>query len=140
LVSGAISAEQAIRREVLPNVDLIATGVLPPNPAELLLSPAAPKALEAVAGRYDVVQVDTTPILAVSGAMALASHAGAVCLLARAEVTTLGGLEESAKRLRQSGARINGVIFNDLSATSRRYGSKYSSYRYTQYEYGSKDG
>ncbi|MDX3895632.1 polysaccharide biosynthesis tyrosine autokinase [Pusillimonas sp.] len=140
LISGAISAEQAIRREVLPNVDLIATGLLPPNPAELLLSPAAPKALEALAGRYDIVLLDTTPILAVSDAMALASHAGAVFLLARAEVTTLGELEESAKRLRQSGARINGVIFNDLSATSRRYGSKYGSYRYTQYEYGSKDG
>lgn len=139
LISGAISADQAIRAEVLPNVDLIATGVLPPNPAELLLSPAAPATLEALASRYDIVLLDTTPILAVSDAMALASHAGAVFLLARAEVTTLGELEESAKRLRQSGARINGVIFNDLSVTSRRYGGKYGSYRYTQYEYGSKD-
>lgn len=139
LISGAISAEQAIRPNVLPNVDLISTGVLPPNPAELLLSPAAPKALQTLSSRYDVVLLDTTPILAVSDAMALASHAGAVFLLARADVTTLGELEESAKRLRQSGARINGVIFNDLSASNRRYGSKYGSYRYTHYEYGSKD-
>lgn len=140
LISGAISPEEAIRPSVLPNVDLITTGVLPPNPAELLLSPAAPKALEALSSRYDFVLLDTTPILAVSDAMALASHAGAVFLLARAEVTTLGELEESAKRLRQSGARINGVIFNDLAASSRRYGGKYGSYRYTHYEYGSKDG
>ncbi len=138
LISGAITVEQAIRPNVLPNVDLIATGVLPPNPAELLLSPLAPDTLETLARRYDVVLLDTTPILAVSDAMALASHAGAVFLLARAEVTTLGELEESAKRLRQSGARINGVIFNDLSAASRRYGGKYGSYRYTQYEYGSR--
>ena len=137
LISGSILAEQAIRREVLPNVDLIATGVLPPNPAELLLSPATPKTLEDLASRYDIVLLDTTPILAVSDATALASHAGSVFLLARAEISTLGELEESAKRLRQSGARINGVIFNDLSATSRRYGGKYGSYKYTQYEYGS---
>lgn len=139
LISGAISAEQAIRPNVLPNVDLIATGVLPPNPAELLLSPAAIKVLESLSGRYDIVMLDTTPILAVSDAMALASHAGAVFLLARAEITTLGELEESAKRLRQSGARVNGAVFNDLSPASRRYGSKFGSYRYTQYEYETKD-
>ena len=139
LISGAISVDQAIRPEVLPNVDLISTGVLPPNPAELLLSPAASTTLHTLERRYDIVLLDTTPILAVSDAMALAPHAGAVFLLARAEVTTLGELEESAKRLRQSGARINGVIFNDLSATSRRYGGKYGSYRYTQYEYGAQE-
>ncbi|MGB3288404.1 MAG: polysaccharide biosynthesis tyrosine autokinase [Burkholderiaceae bacterium] len=139
LISGTIQADQAIRPEVLPNVDLITTGVLPPNPAELLLSPAASKALQALSGRYDIVLLDTTPVLAVSDAMALAAHAGAVFLLARAEVTTLGELEESAKRLRQSGARINGVIFNDLSVSNRRYGGKYGSYRYAHYEYGAKD-
>src|SRR3546814_19448291 len=72
--------------------------------------------------------------------MALAPHAGAVFLLACAEITTLGELEASVKRLRQSGARINGVIFNDLSASSRRSGSKYSSYRYTPYGYAPKGG
>src|SRR5690606_9672709 len=98
-----------------------------------------PKALQALASHYDVVLLDTTPILAVSDAMALAPHAGAVFLLARAAITTLGELEESAKRLQQSGVRINGVIFNDLVASNRRYGNKYGSYRYTQYEYGSTD-
>lgn len=139
LLSGSLPAAQAIRRDVLPNVDLLATGVLPPNPAELLLSPTAAEALETLASRYDIVLLDTTPILAVSDAMALASHAGAVFLLARAGVTTLGELEESAKRLQQSGARINGVVFNDLIASTRRYGSKYGNYRYTHYEYGSTD-
>src|SRR5690606_15406120 len=62
LISGVISAGQAIRTAVLPNVDLIATGVLPPNPAELLLSPTAPQVLEGMSGRYDVVLLDTTPI------------------------------------------------------------------------------
>lgn len=139
LITGTIPAEQAIRPNVMPNVDLLTTGVLPPNPAELLLSQAAPQVLEGLSGRYDVVLLDTTPILAVSDAMALAAHAGVVFLLARAEITTLGELEESAKRLRQSGARVNGVIFNDLRASSRRYGGKYGSYRYTHYEYGTKD-
>src|SRR3546814_293807 len=94
LISATISAEQAIRPNVLPNVDLITTGVLPPNPAELLLSQATPKALAALSGRYDIVLLDTTPILAVSDAMALAPHAGAVFLLARAAITTLGERSE----------------------------------------------
>jgi len=137
LISGTLPAEQAIHEGVLPNVDLITTGVLPPNPAELLLSPSSARVLSGLASRYDAVLLDTTPILAVSDAMALAPHAGSVFLLARAEVTTLGELEESAKRLRQAGAQVKGVIFNDLTVTRRRYGSKYGSYRYTHYEYES---
>ena len=139
VISGGLTPEEAVRPNVMPNVDLLTTGVLPPNPAELLLSSAAKQVLDALSQRYDIVLLDTTPILAVSDAMALAPHAGSVFLLARAGVSTLGELEESAKRLQQAGAHVKGVIFNDLTATTRRYGSKYGSYRYTHYEYETKN-
>jgi tyrosine-protein kinase Etk/Wzc len=138
LITGSLSLEQVLRKNVLPNVDLIVTGVLPPNPAELLLSGAAAQVLRDLSARYDMVLLDTTPILAVSDAMALAPHAGTVFLLARAEISTLGELEESGKRLRQAGAQVKGVIFNDVMVSNRRYGSKYSNYRYTNYEYEAK--
>lgn len=135
LIAGIASREELVHRDVLPNVDLLTTGVLPPNPAELLLSPATAQVLKELSSHYDIVLLDTTPILAVSDAMALAPHAGTVFLLARAGVSTLGELEESTKRLNQAGAHVKGVIFNDLVATNRRYGSKYGNYRYTNYEY-----
>lgn len=135
LIADSLPLEQVLHKEVVPNVDLLTTGILPPNPAELLMSPATGAILRDLSARYDVVLLDTSPVLAVSDAMALVPHAGTVFLLARAGVSTLGELEESTKRLRQAGTRVNGVIFNDQAVSNRRYGSKYGNYRYTNYEY-----
>ena len=138
LISGGINAEQAIHKEVMPNVDFIATGVLPPNPAELLLSEQTINTIKQLAQQYDLVVIDSAPVLAVSDGMALAPHAGTTFLLARANETTLGEIEESTKRIRQAGGQVKGVIFNDMVATNRRYGAKYGYYRYANYEYGSE--
>ncbi|RTZ42339.1 polysaccharide biosynthesis tyrosine autokinase [Candidimonas sp. SYP-B2681] len=135
LIAGGRSLEQVIHKNVVPNVDLITTGVLPPNPAELLMSPTTASVLREMSAGYDVVLFDTSPVLAVSDAIALAGLAGTVFLLARAEVSTLGEIEESSKRLLQAGTRVKGVIFNGLAASTRRYGSKYGNYKYTNYEY-----
>lgn len=68
-----------------------------------------------------------------------AALAGAVFMVARADITSLSELQESAKRLNQSGVPTRGVIFNDLNLSKRRYGygmgSKYGRYRYTNYQY-----
>ncbi len=138
LISGGINPEQAIHKEVMPNVDFITTGVLPPNPAELLLSEQTINTIKQLAQQYDLVLIDSAPVLAVSDGMALAPHAGTTFLLARANETTLGEIEESTKRIRQAGGQVKGVIFNDMVATNRRYGAKYGYYRYANYEYGSE--
>jgi tyrosine-protein kinase Etk/Wzc len=139
LISRKRTLEEVLHKNVMPHVDLLTTGVLPPNPAELLLSPSAVQVIKELSTQYDLILLDTTPVLAVSDAMALAPHAGTVFLLARAQVSTLGEIEESTKRLLQAGAKVKGVIFNDLVATNRRYGSKYGHYRYTNYEYGATE-
>ena len=135
LIAGSLPLEKVLHKNVVPNVDLLTTGVLPPNPAELLMSPMTLSILRDLSASYDVVLLDTSPVLAVSDAMALAPHAGTVFLLARAGVSTLGELEESSKRLLQAGTRVKGVVFNDQTVSTRRYGSKYGNYRYTNYEY-----
>src|SRR5690606_3426386 len=84
LIAGIASREELVHRHVLPNVDLLTTRVLPLNPTRLLLSPATAQVLKELSSHYDIVLLDTTPILAVSVAMALAPHAGTVFLLARA--------------------------------------------------------
>ena len=69
-------------------------------------------------------------------------------MVARAEVTTLGEMQETKKRINQSGVEVRGVIFNDLNIYKRGYGYgngygygygygyKYSSYRQKNYMYG----
>jgi tyrosine-protein kinase Etk/Wzc len=141
VVSGSVKFEDAVHRQVAPNVDVLATGTLPPNPAEVLMTPATHALLQQLASLYDLVIIDSPPVLAASDAAILAPLAGAVFLVARAEATTLGELQESTKRLAQSGAQTRGVIFNDLNLSKRRYGYgygygyKYSRYRYTNYKY-----
>lgn len=139
VISGSLALSDALRRNVMPNVDFLSTGTLPPNPAELLMTPALQALLQRVSREYDLVLIDTPPVLAASDTAILAPLVGAVFMVARAEITSLGELQESAKRLSQSGVQTRGVIFNGLNVSKRRYGygvgSKYGKYRYTNYQY-----
>lgn len=140
LITGTSQFADVVHRSVTPGMDLITTGTLPPNAGELLLSPTTVQLLQTVSAQYDLVLIDTPPVLAVSDTQVLAPHTGTLFLLARAEVTTLGELYESAKRLGQSGVLVKGVVFNGLDTSRQRYGGygyKYSRYRYTNYQYGS---
>ena len=139
LISGSRTPSDVMNRAVVPNLDLITTGTLPPNPGELLMSPAILQLLQTLSAEYDLVLIDTPPVLAVSDSQVLAFHAGTVFLVARAGVTALGELQESTKRLGQTGVQVKGVVFNDLDTSRHRYGGygyKYSRYRYTNYQYG----
>ncbi|MCX7258655.1 MAG: polysaccharide biosynthesis tyrosine autokinase [Polaromonas sp.] len=142
LIMGSCSLNEALHRAVAPNLDLITTGAMPPNPGELLMSPATVQLLQTLSGQYDLVLIDTPPVLAVSDTQVLAPHASTVFVVARAAVTSLGELQETTKRLGQSGVQIKGVVFNDLDTSRQRYGGygyKYSRYRYTNYQYGKTD-
>lgn len=138
LVIGGISAEQAIRRDVLPNMDFIPTGALPPNPAELVMSGALAQHLESLSASYEVVIIDTAPILVAADTLTLAGHAGTLLLVARAGLTQIGELRETARRLAHAGRNANGVLFNAMDLSRRHYGSnsyKYGGYRYRHYSY-----
>ena len=139
LISGSQAVDQVLHKEVSPRVDFITTGTLPPNPAELMLSPNAMKLMQLLSGQYDIVLIDTPPVLAVSDTLIIASLAATVFIVARAEISSLGEIEESNKRLSQSGVVVRGVILNDVSSR-RRYGYgggyKYARYGYQHYGYG----
>lgn len=139
LIIGTRTLGDVLRRAVAPNVDLLTTGTMPPNSGELLLSPSMVQLLQDLSAQYDLVLIDTPPVLAVSDTQAIAPHAGTVFLVARASVTSLGELHECTKRLGQAGIPVKGVVFNDLDTSRQRYGGygyKSSRYRYTDYKYG----
>lgn len=144
LIAGSQTLQQVLRQNAAPGLDFISTGTLPPNPAELLMSPTTVELLKALSSQYDVVIMDSPPVLAVSDTAVLASQAGTVFLMARAEVTSLPEMQESIKRLEQSGASLRGAIFNGLDLSRRanrygyRYGYKYGRYHYKTYDYNSQ--
>ncbi|MBT2334934.1 polysaccharide biosynthesis tyrosine autokinase [Variovorax paradoxus] len=138
LLSGELSAEQAIRAQVLPNLDVLTTGKLPVNPADMLMSESFLRLLDMVSAQYELVIIDTPPVLVAADTAAVAPYMGAVLLVARADQTQLGELNESAKRLSHAGKAVSGVIFNGIDLTRRHYGShgyRYGGYRYTEYKY-----
>jgi tyrosine-protein kinase Etk/Wzc len=138
LVAGSVKIDEAIRRDVIPNLDLLTTGVLPPNPGELMLSAAFANVLQELSTRYDTVVLDTAPVLAAADTLAIASQVGTLLLVARAGQTQVGELVESQKRLDQAGTHVNGVIFNGIDLSRRYYGSyayRYRGYKYKAYSY-----
>jgi tyrosine-protein kinase Etk/Wzc len=106
--------KQAIHHNVLPNLDFLSTGKLPPNPSEYLLHPNFGSILQILSSEYDFIFLDPPPVLAVSDALTIGSHAGTVFMLVRADVTTENEILESIKRLSHAGISPQGVVFNDL--------------------------
>jgi tyrosine-protein kinase Etk/Wzc len=139
-IAGTKRLEQIIHRDVAENVDFIATGTLPSNPAEVLMRPNLGTLLDSLSSLYDVVLIDGAPLLAVSDTINIGMHAGSIYLLTRAGVTTHGEIAESIKRLSQAGLAAKGVVFNDLALRPGRYGYgyKYGKYRQVQYSFGAQ--
>jgi tyrosine-protein kinase Etk/Wzc len=138
LVAGSLTAVEAIRRNIVPNLDLLTTGVLPPNPAELMMSGALAHVLDDVSRNYDFVIVDAPPVLVAADTLGIAPHAGTVLLVARSAYTQVGELHEGTKRLAHAGKTVSGVLFNAMDLNRRHYGSygyRYGGYRYRQYNY-----
>ena len=124
--SGAIAPGQVVLREVVPNLDLITTGSLATQGRELLLKVDIGGLLEALRGHYDIVLIDSPPVLALADPLVIGNHAGAVFLVVRAGVSTAREIAESVKRLQQAGIVTAGVIFNDVKPRLAHYGYKYA--------------
>jgi tyrosine-protein kinase Etk/Wzc len=132
LIAGQIEVEQAVRDTTQENLFFLSTGKLPPNPAELIVSPHFERIVKALAQQYDVVIIDAPPVLAASEAATLASLAGANLLVVRSGQQNRREVELAVGRLAQAGAKPRGFIFNDMLAGARRYA--YAGYRYYRYE------
>ena len=137
VIAGKLPPAQVIHRDVVPDLDFIATGALPPNAAELLMHERVAQLLAFCSHNYDVVIVDSPPVLAVNDAATLAEHCATVLLVARADQTRVAELKESVRRFAQGGSAVTGAILNGVGPKAARwaYGRKNGSYRYVQYDY-----
>ena len=140
LLSGTVAPEDAIHRNVLPNLDFAATGSMSEHPAQCLADDRIAALLDTLSARYDLVVLDTAPILAVSDAVTLGRHAGTVLLVARATSTRVAELGEAARRLAHNDVAANGVVLNGVDPRTGRYGSRHGAYHYAHYRYAPSRG
>jgi tyrosine-protein kinase Etk/Wzc len=131
-ISSTVMPDHVIHRNVVENVDFISTGSATDRPAELLSGEKFEDLLRQMSARYDFVLIDTAPVLAVSDALVVGRHAGAVFNVVRGGVSTVGEIEETVRRLNEVGATVTGTVFNDLKPGPARYayGLKYGKYQY----------
>ncbi|HBZ2419907.1 TPA: tyrosine-protein kinase, partial [Klebsiella pneumoniae] len=135
LLSGKTSIEQSIKNVVSAGFDFIPRGMVPPNPAELLMHKRFGEILLQVSKLYDFVILDTPPILAVTDAAIIGNYAGTTLLVARFEQNTVKEIEVSVKRFEQSGVNVKGCILNGVVKKA----SSYYSYGYNHYGYSYSD-
>lgn len=114
MLAGQISLEEAIKATQIANLDFVPRGQVPPNPSELLMHHRLGDLLTGVGQHYDLVLIDTPPVLAVTDAAVIGHHAGMVLMVVRFAVNTLSQIEASIRRFEQNGVTINGVILNGV--------------------------
>ena len=119
----------------IDRLTLLPAGPIPPNPAELLNSSRVRDIFGQLREQFDLVLIDSPPVLPVTDAAILSQYADATLLLAAAGQTRRGDLHRAAEKLDQVGATILGIVLNKVTRqTSRYYGYGYG------YEYGYGNG
>jgi capsular exopolysaccharide synthesis family protein len=113
-------------------LDILTSGPIPPNPAELLGSKRMKQLLNEVIEVYDIVLIDSPPTIAVTDPSVLAQAVdGVVLVLASGEVSRDYALQ-AKEQLEQVGAKILGIVLNKVEMKSKEY------YYYYSYDQGRK--
>ena len=137
VLAGLCDADEAIRQNVRPNLDLLFAGEVPPNPLELLGNPRMKKLIDDMSQRYDYILVDTPPVSIVSDACEVANVTDGVLFLVRQNETEKEAVIRGIKQLELSNSRLLGFVLNGIIDDGGK-GYKYR-YRYRyRYKYRSK--
>ncbi|WP_028644641.1 polysaccharide biosynthesis tyrosine autokinase [Nocardioides sp. URHA0020] len=124
LLVGKVKLEDAIQRYAEADLDVLASGAVPPNPAELLQSNAMAQLLDRLRSEYEVIIVDAPPLLPVTDAALLASQADGAIIVVRFGKTTKDQLGQAVQRLQQVDVSPVGVVLN-MVPNKRRHGYGY---------------
>jgi len=133
-LSGRLNLSQVTKATKVEGLSVITRGQIPPNPSELLMHSNFSKFIAELSTAYDLVIIDTPPILAVTDPAIVSAHAGTTLLVTRFGQNHLREIELTRNRFEQNGIEIKGVVFNGvLKKASNAYGY----YGYYNYEYKS---
>ncbi|WP_336234083.1 polysaccharide biosynthesis tyrosine autokinase [Enterobacter bugandensis] len=131
VLGGSIEWQDAIKRFEKGGFDVLTCGSQPSHPVELLMNERFQTVMSRIDKEYDIVIVDTPPVLAVTDALLVARAAATTLLVARFGKTSVKEIENCRKRLQQMGVQVEGAILNDIvKSAAFYYHSGYSHYNY----------
>lgn len=124
-LSQSDTTQPVIHQSVIENLDIICRGKNVTHSSELLMSERFKNLLETVKGQYDLVVIDTAPILAITDSAIIGKYVGTSLLITFYGVNTVKDIELSLKRFKQNDIEITGVILNGIDARSDDYNYVY---------------
>ncbi|MGN1126928.1 MAG: CpsD/CapB family tyrosine-protein kinase [Ruminococcus sp.] len=133
------SFDQVIQRDVLPNLDVLTVGTIPPNPSELIASDNFSNLIKTLKEKYDYVIMDTAPIGIVTDALLVKDLVAGYLVIVREGVTTHGDIQNFINTCKTAGAKVMGFLKvgcnpgNGKGGKYRKYNKKYGSYDYYRY-------
>lgn len=142
VIFGNAKLEEAVRSVDVGEgvaLDVLGTGTIPPNPAELLASPRMQALLEEFSARYEAVILDAPPLNLVTDAALLGTYADGVILVSRAGVTARNAVVYAIEQLTTVRAPLLGLVLNDIDQKKEQYYGSYSAGAHASY-YGAPAG
>uniref|UniRef100_UPI0030C855F0 polysaccharide biosynthesis tyrosine autokinase n=1 Tax=uncultured Pseudoalteromonas sp. TaxID=114053 RepID=UPI0030C855F0 len=133
-LSGRLNLAQVTKTTKVEGLNVITRGQIPPNPSELLMHSNFSKLVEEVSAAYDIVIIDTPPILAVTDPAIVSAHTGTTLLVARFGQNHLREIDLTRNRFEQNGIDVKGLVFNGVV---KKASNAYGYYGYYNYEYKS---
>lgn len=134
VLAGHCTEEDAVRNSPYPNLDILLSGEVPPNPSELLGSPRMKKLIDTLSEKYDYILVDAPPVGVVTDACVVARYLDGMVFLVRYNKTEKDVLTRCLQQINNAGVRLMGFVFNGSQGES---GSQYKyKYKYRQKKYG----
>ena len=122
---GDCALEDAVSSASIDNLDVMTSGPIPPNPAELLGSKGMVALLEHAKTLYDIIIIDSPPTLAVTDSQILSQIVDGTLLVVRSKQTEYEGAKKAAEALQQGNGRVLGTVLND---TEKTHGNSYYYY------------
>lgn len=132
VLCGFCELDDAIKKNVRDNLDVLFAGDVPPNPAELLASEAFDKMIEELREKYDYIFIDTPPITAVTDASIIMPKSQGVIVVAKEDSTNINLLDETISSVRKLGANLLGGL---VICSEKNKNGKYGYYKKMAYEY-----
>lgn len=130
VIAGIAGFDDVVHREVISCLDVLTSGAIPPNPSELLASPAFSDMVKQKKTEYDYVILDTPPLGVVADTLLLKDYVGGYVLVVRERITTHGDIERALTSVKLADSRVLGFLKVGCAMRSRGYGYKKYRYRY----------
>jgi capsular exopolysaccharide synthesis family protein len=133
-LSSDVEIDGLIQKLQIPNLSLLPCGPIPPNPAELISSERMKDLLKTLIGRYDHILVDSPPLIHVTDPVILSSLVDGVILVVHGGKSSRAVAQRARQELASVGAKVFGVVLNNVDVRREGYDEYYYKRYYSDYE------